>query len=220
MRRINQLATAVIVGSLLLGVSSELTLAQDSTVPEVDFSPNPEQCNQAPRTVEEIETLLASATPESASDMVAPGGFELPAGEEAPPEVRGGIVETIVQILACANGGDTLASLGGVTDALLTSQIATGIIGADLVSPLSGTPVPLPEESQIQLLDTREFTLYDDGRAGVLVYFRSPSGQTAGDEPVQIGLWIFEQEDGRWLLDEMVIGLESQLGDMATPPAG
>ncbi len=31
----------------------------------------------------------------------------------------------------------------------------------------------------------------------------------------------FEQEeDGRWLLDGVVTGLESQFGDMATPPAG
>ncbi len=55
---------------------------------------------------------------------------------------------------------------------------------------------------------------------GVLVYFRMPSGETGVEDPVQIALWTFEQEDGRWLLDEMVTGLEAQLGDMATPPAG
>jgi hypothetical protein len=81
-------------------------------------------------------------------------------------------------------------------------------------------PTALPEEVQTQLLDTREFAVYDDGRVGVLVYFRVPSGQAGVEDPVQIALWIFVQEDGRWLLDEMVTGLEAQLGDMATPPAG
>ncbi len=152
--------------------------------------------------------------------MSAPEGFELPLGEEAPNEVRGGIVETIVQIFACANGGDQLASLGGLTDALLAARSGSGVFGDDIPASLSGTPVALSEETQVQLLDTRDFTSYDDGRVGVLVYFVVPSGQPEAEDPVQIALWIFAQQDGRWLLDEMVTGLESQLGDMATPPAG
>lgn len=219
MRRVKQLATAMIVGSILLGAGSGLSLAQTST-DSVDNSPNPEQCNQAPRTIDEIEAAQVSGTPEAANDMSAPAGFELPAGEEAPSEVRGGIVETIVQIFACANAGDQLASLGGLTNALLASQVASGVFGSNDAASLSGTPVALPEEAQSQLLDTREFTLYDDGRVGVLVYFVVPSGQTDVEDSVQIGLWVFEEENGRWLLDEMVTGLESQLGDMATPPAG
>ncbi len=219
MHRVKQLVTAMIVGSVLLAAASGMTLAQSST-DSVDNSPNPEQCNQAPRSFDEIEALQASGTPEAGSDMSAPEGFELPAGDEAPNEVRGGIVETIVQIFACANAGDQLASLGGLTDAMIASQGASGVFGSDAAATLSGTPVALPEESQAQLLDTRDFTLYDDGRVGVLVYFVVPSGQADVEDPVQIGLWVFEQEDGRWLLDEMVTGLEAQFGDMATPPAG
>ena len=149
-----------------------------------------------------------------------PKDFELPTGEEAPSEARGGIVETIVQIFACANGGDQLASYGGMTDAWFEALLASGAFGDDPVASLSAAPEALPEDAQTELLDTREFTLYEDGRTGVLVYYRTPTGEATGEAPVQIDLWIFKEEDGRWLLDEMVSGLEAQLGDVATPPAG
>jgi hypothetical protein len=218
MHRVKQLASAMIVGSVLFSAGFGLTLAQSST-DSVDYSPNPDQCNQAPRTIEEVEALLASATPGSGADTSAPEGFELPAGEEASSDVRGGIVETIVQFFACANGGDLLASYGSVTDSMFAALVASGVLGDDPAS-ISASPVAVPEEAQAQLLDTREFTQYDDGRVGVLVYFREPSGESGVEEPVRIELWIFAQEDGRWLVDEMVTGLEAQLGDMATPPAG
>jgi hypothetical protein len=219
MHRVKQLGSAVIVGSVMFSAGFGGTLAQSST-DSVDFSPNPDQCNQAPRTIEEVEALQDAGIPASAVGTVAAEDFALPAGDEAPPDVRGGIVETIVQIIACANGGDQLASLGGVTDAMFAMLAGAGVFSIESVTSLPASPVALPEDSQTELLDTREFTVYDDGRVGVLVYYRVPTEQASDPDAVQIALWTFAQEDGRWLLDEMVTGLESQLGDMATPPAG
>jgi len=219
MHRVKQLASAIVVGSALFSAGFGVTLAQSST-DSVDLSPNPDQCNQAPRTIEEIEAVQAARTPGSAADMVATDDFELPTGDVAGPDVRGGIVETIVQIISCANGGDQLSSLGGVTDAMFATLAGAGVFSIEAVTSLPGTPVALPEASQTELLDTREFTVLDDGRVGVLVYYRVPTDQAGGSDTVQIALWTFAQEDGRWLLDEMVTGLEAQLGDMATPPAG
>lgn len=220
MRRVRQLASAMIVGGLLLSAGSGMALAQSSTE-GVDFSPDPEQCNQAPRSIEEIEALQDAGIPAGTAEMVAADDFELPAGDEATADIRGGIVETIVQIIACANGGDQLASLGGVTDSLFAMLAGAGVFDIGLITNLPASPVALSEENQTELLDTREFTAYDDGRVGVLVYYRVPT-ELAGADPdaVQIALWTFAEEDGRWLLDEMVTGLEAQLGDMATPPAG
>lgn len=218
MKRLIKMTTTML---LVLGLFSGAmgALAQTST-DGVDLSPNPDQCNQAPRTIEEVEALLEAGIPASTANLVATGDFVLPAGEEAPSEVRGGIVETIVQIIACANGGDQLASLGGVTDEMFAMLAGAGVFSIELVTTLPATPVALPEESQTELIDTREFTVYDDGRVGVLVYYRVPIEQASDPDAVQIALWTFKEVDGRWLLDEMVTGLESQLGDMATPPAG
>ena len=219
MRRVKQLASAMFVGSVVFSAGIGGALAQSST-DSVDFSPNPDQCNQAPRTVEEVEALQDAGIPASVAGTVATGNFALPAGDEPAPEIRGGIVETIVQIFACANGGDQLASLGGVTDNMFAMLAGAGVFSIELVTGLPASPVALPEEAQIELLDTREFTVYDDGRVGVLVYYRVPTEQASDPDAVQIALWTFAQEDSRWLLDEMVTGLEAQLGDMATPPAG
>jgi hypothetical protein len=206
---------------MLLAAGSGAAFAQSSTESDVDFSPNPDQCNQAPRSIEEAEALQDAGIPASTAGTASAGDFALPAGDEASPEIRGGIVETIVQIIACANGGDQLASLGGVTDSLFEMLAGAGVFSIEAVTSLPASPVALPEESQTELLDTREFTVYDDGRVGVLVYYRVPTQQAGADpDAVQIALWTFAEEDGRWLLDEMVTGLEAQLGDMATPPAG
>ena len=78
----------------------------------------------------------------------------------------------------------------------------------------------LPEDQQTQLFDTREFTRYPDGRVGVLVYYKTPAPQQTGTDGPEIDLWIFEEVDGRWLLDESIDDLEDELGDMATPAAG
>ena len=109
MKRLIKMTTTML---LVLGLFSGAmgALAQTST-DGVDLSPNPDQCNQAPRTIAEVEALLEAGIPASTANLVATGDFVLPAGEEAPSEVRGGIVETIVQIIACANGGDAGARL-------------------------------------------------------------------------------------------------------------
>lgn len=209
--------TALMIAGALFASGNGVALGQSSTQ-DVDFSPNPEQCNQAPRTLESIQAAQASGN--SGTDMSASEVFELPAGEEPANEVRGGIVSTIVQIIACENAGDPLASLGGVTEAFLTSLGGTGVFGSDVVTLTGASPVALPETRQIELLDTREFRAYEDGRVGVLVYYRSPDPDSGVEAPTLIALWTFSEEDGRWLLDGVVTGLESQFGDMATPPAG
>jgi len=120
--------------------------------------------------------------------------------------------------VACFNAGNYLALFGTWTDTYLLTQIGAAPYGRDFIDMVSATPMALPQAEQIQLLDTREFTLYPDGRAGVLVYYKSPSDQQ--DDNVKIELWIFTQVDGRWLLDQNVSGLETALQDLATPAAG
>lgn len=185
----------------------------------VDLSPNPEICNQAPRDFDAVEGYLA-ASPVADDEQVGQtvDAFVLPEGTDASSEARGGIVETIVQIIACANGGDTMAALGGVSDGFLDAQRTADILRIDAGWQLAGMPQALPEDQHTELLDTREFRQYEDGRVGVLVYYRIPTG--AAEAPVQINLMIFQQNGSRWLLDDIVPDLEDVLGDMATPAAG
>ncbi len=225
MRTIRALSTTLLLGSALL-VSGGVAAAQDATPGGIDLSPNPDQCTQAPRTLEEIQAIAGTPAPAGAGEATAaaldadPHHVDLPTGEPAPKEAIDGVVETIVQNIACYNAGNYLAAFGSVTDAFLQSQVGVALFDQDFIETITATPVALPEDLQTQLLDTRDFTLYADGRVGVLVYYKSPTPQPEGIDGLEIDLWIFREVDGRWLLDEVIGDLEEQLRDMATPAAG
>lgn len=219
LRQTGTLVAVIGLAGLLLGGGQQLALAQDST--GIDYSPNPEQCTQQPRPLDGGKAaLVASPAGSSTSGPQSVGDFELPAGEEAPSDVRGGIVSTIVEIIACANARNQAAALAGLTEAFLESTSAGEVFALDRIAAGSGTPVALPEAEQTELLDTREFRVYDDGRAGVLVYYRIPAAVPGSDGAIRIDLLIFRNVDDRWLLDDAVTGLESVLGEVATPAAG
>ncbi len=225
MRGIRVLSTAVLLGGMLL-MGGGVAAAQEATPGGVDLSPNPDQCTQTPRTLEEIQAIAGTPAPKGAGEATAaalnanPQHVDLPTGKPAPKEAIDGIVETIVQNVACYNAGDYLAGFGGVTEAFLQSQVGVALFDQDFIDTITATPQALPEDLQTQLLDTRDFTLYDDGRVGVLVYYKSPTPQPEGIDGLEIDLWIFEKVDGRWLLDESIGDLEEQLKDVATPAAG
>jgi hypothetical protein len=209
----------VLGGALLIGGGT--AVAQDATPGAIDLSPNPDQCTQAPRTLEELQAIAATPAPEATAIVDAnQQPFVLPTGEPAPKEAIDGVVATIVQSIACQNAGNALAVFGGVTDGFLQSEIGADLLDPELIGIAAASPVALPEDQQTQLFDTREFTLYPDGRVGVLVYYKTPTPQQTGSEGPKIDLWIFKEVDGRWLVDETIVGLEDELGDMATPAAG
>jgi hypothetical protein len=210
------LSTAVVLGGALL-LGGGAAVAQDATPGGVDLSPNPDQCTQAPRTLVALQAITATPSVGTSAIEIT-SAADLPAGEEAPKEAIDGVVATVVENVACFNAGNYLALFGGMTDAYLLSQIGGGPYEQSFVDMVSGTPVALADAQQTQLLDTREFTLYPDGRVGVLVYYKAPS--TQADDAVKIDLWVFKEIDGRWLLDESIEGLETALQDLATPAAG
>jgi len=222
MRGARTLSTALLLGGALL-MSGGAALAQDATPGGVDLSPNPDQCTQTPRAMDAFVALIGTPAPsqtENVTDAGSPAPVELPVGEPAPKEAIDGVVATVVQNVACFNAGNGLALFGGMTDAYLLTLAETGALDRIAAAQMAGTPTALPEEQQTQLLDTRDFTLYPDGRVGVLVYFEAPSTQIEDGDGLQIELWIFKSVDDRWLLDETITGLAEQLRDKATPAAG
>jgi hypothetical protein len=222
MRGARTLSTALVLGGALL-MSGGAALAQEATPGGIDLSPNPDQCTQAPRTLEAIEALIGTPAPsqtENVTDAGSPGPVELPVGEPAPKDAIDGVVATVVENVACFNAGNYLALFGGMTDAYLLNQVETGMLDLNMGDQANATPTALAEDQQTQLLDTRDFTLYPDGRVGVLVYYKAPSTQLNDGDDLRIELWIFMDVDGRWLLDETITGLADQLRDKATPAAG
>ncbi len=204
-------------------MSGGAALAQDATPGGVDLSPNPDQCTQTPRTMDAIVALIGTSAPsqtENVTETGSPAPVELPVGEPAPKEAIDGVVATVVQNVACFNAGNYLALFGGMTDVYLLTLAETGALDPLADAQMAGTPTALPEEQQTQLLDTRDFMRYPDGRVGVLVYYKAPSTAPNDGDDLQIELWIFKSVGDRWLLDETITGLADQLRDKATPAAG
>jgi len=89
----------------------------------------------------------------------------------------------------------------------------------EIVAATEAEPVALAEEDKTQMLGVREVTVYEDGRVGALVDYFGPTSPPA-EGPLETDLWIFENVDGVWLLDEVVENLESTHGpDMTATPA-
>jgi hypothetical protein len=214
---------AMLVLVLSIGVASG-TVAQDAT-PE-DLSPNPDECTFEPRTIEEMQALYGTPAPEGAGEATSvvqatPVAFVLPEGEAADDATVAEITTAIRTLTACNAAGDYLAGLGGVTDDFLVSQVGLSLFDEDFVAAMEAEPVALAEEDQTVVLGVREVTVLPDGRVSALFDYFSLLPQVEGIDGQETDLFIFENVDGQWLLDESIENLEGTHGPdaMATPAA-
>jgi len=200
--------------------------AQDAT--PADRSPNPEECTLEPRTIAELQAIYGTPAPEGSGEATStiqaePENFVLPEGTPADEATTAAIVDAIRQNMACYNAGDYLASFSGVTDEFLVAQVGTSLFDEDFVAMMEASPVELAEEHQTELLNVRAVIVLEDGRVAALVdYIGHFPVDTEGINGVETDLWIFENVDGTWLLDEVTENLEgTEHGpdDLATPAA-
>jgi hypothetical protein len=209
---------------LLFALTAGTAVAQVAT--PVGHSPDPEECTLEPRTIEDMQALYGTPAPEGAGEatsmaQVAPADFTLPTGEPADEATVAEITDAIHVLSACYNAGDYLAGFGGVTDEFLVSQVGRSLFDEDFIASMEAEPVPLPEEQQTVVLDVREVIVLEDGRVAALFDYYGPSPQLEGINGVETDLFIFENVDGMWLLDESVEHLEGMHGPewIATPAA-
>jgi hypothetical protein len=199
--------------------------AQDAT--PADMSPDPEECTLEARGIEELQAIYGEPAPEGAGEATSaveatPAAFVLPEGSPADDATTEAIVAAIRLNVACYNAGDYLASFSGVTDEFLVTQVGTSLFDEDFVAAMEASPVPLAEEQQTELLSVRTVVVLEDGRAAALVdYSGHFPTESEGINGVETDLWIFENVEGVWLLDEVVANIEGTHGpeDMATPEA-
>lgn len=226
MRRWSLAGSLLTLALLVAMISARTAVAQEAT-PAVDMSPNADECTAEPRRLEELQALVGTPFPEGAGEATSAAlektqvAVELPEGTPADEATVQAITAAVRRQTACYNAGDYLAGFAGCTDEFLISQVGLALFDADMIATLSSTPVPLPEEQQTTLLGIREVRVLPDGRVSALVDYTSPTPQAEGINGVETDLWIFEQVEGEWLLDEVTQDLEGHLGPegIATPTA-
>jgi hypothetical protein len=194
---------------LLLSVATAgPTLAQKATPAAYPVAPDPSECVIDPAPIEEIAAILGTPVAEPA---VSPSPFVPPASQPADPETSAKVVATLRQIFACANAGDPLRFSSLFTDDFVRNFFADVPL-EDLLDFLAIPPKPLPENQERIIIRFGEVQLLPDGRAGVVVVLDEPDDPRI-EEPDYA---ILEQEEDRWLVDE----LHEDRGLTATSPTG
>jgi hypothetical protein len=140
--------------SLIIACLITLSMIAPVTASDATPSPydaNPARCTVEPRTLDDLERVLSSATP------VLP--IERPAtGDRIDPvsEIGKSAIEIIETLFACLNAGDRLRAYALYTDAYLASILQPG----DL--PAVATPQPNDPDELTRIVDITLHTLRDD----------------------------------------------------------
>lgn len=189
-------------------------------------SPDAELCDVEIRPIEELRAIIGEPAPEGAGEATSvvqatPEAFVLPEGTPADDATATAIVAAVEELTACYNAGNFLAGFSLLTDDFIRAQVPLSVFDEDFIAVMEGTPVALLEEEQTTILGVRETIVLADGRVAILFDYNSPTPQEEGINGVETDLFIFENVDGAWLLDESVENVEGTHGPdaVATPAA-
>jgi hypothetical protein len=180
------------------------------TASELGIDLAPTACRAEPRRRDEVEALLADATP-IGDDRWADGPEELPQGQPVDAVTVEAISDAAREFAGCVNATDYPRWL-----ALMTDDSIRAFARLDEVAEFydtAGTPVVddrgLLVVDRVRVEGTRRLP---DGRVGAVVIwtFDFKDDERGDYEDWEANFHIFEQVDGRWLLDEEIAGNVTQ----------
>lgn len=175
-------------------------------------------CTTEPRPVEEIldiwfedenGTPVRAVTP---AETAVGSIDDLPQGEPADEETRQAVTDALFQWFVCLETGQYARAFGAATDAVIAEYGPRGgetreEARAELESQLAEEPAPLALQVG-ESLPQFDVVMLPDGRAGLLSF--DPSGTL---------FFVFEQQDGHWLVDDLIV-VETMGTQPAATPTG
>lgn len=188
----------VLSGVLLAGaVEPAIARAQPATpTPDV---PAPEDCTAAPRTLEELQGLIATPFPEiaGASPVATPGPVDAATEAAAHAVIR--------QVIACSNAGDFWRVLALYSDRYVRDyvlQLVEAITGqagpmTEAIYQRFAGNHPLPPESRLVILAFGPSERLADGRIAVVVIGDDPVDR----EPAGPTRFILVAQGDQWRID-------------------
>jgi hypothetical protein len=203
MRRWRALAAAPVAVMLLTGP----VLAQEGT-PDTGEADNPrlvapEECDIEPRPYEEVATILnldGEGVPQPPATQI-----NAPLGEVADLATAISVEEVAREVLACFNAGDILRAAAAMTDDGVKRAFWGLTIDAEnrelAKARLPAAPEPRALEFLTRLMTVTDVSTLPDGRVAAFVVFNEPLLPPPGPETL---LFIFANEDGRWLVDDWI----------------
>ena len=164
---------------------------------------NPEECVSEPRPYDEIATTLeldGDGIPAPARTQISP-----PLGELADAATASAIGDAARHVIACFNAGDIPRGAALMTDNGL-QRVFWGLTidqeNRDLAQVrIPGPPERRADEFLIRITAVTDVTMLPDGRAAAFVVMSEPLLPPGGAETM---LFVFANEDGTWLLDDLI----------------
>ena len=192
-------------------------------------TPDPARCTVQAPTIDGLLGRLGATPVPSAprtgsptegdeeAPVATPPAFTLPDGEPADNPTVEAITALMLEVVACLNTGNVLTLFAFTSDAFLERVQATTPFTEEDAAYFEATPAARPAELYVTLVAVREVTVLPDGRVGALVDAISPDESAE----VQTDYFLFVEEDGHWLIDEIVEDLEGRYPPepIATPAA-
>ncbi len=198
-------ALSLLASLLVLCLLATPVTAQEAT-PEADLvTPDPEECQVEPRSMETLTGLIATpvadlATPEfQSATPVTVETFEPPEGEPADEETLAGVTATATELFACYNANDYLRVFALFTDEYLARSFAEEGVDEEALEffGMPAEPKPSEEWESIALQDAQ---ILEDGRVGAYLIGHNPEGDGADF----VDYTIFVERDGRYLIDDVI----------------
>ncbi|MDQ3695772.1 MAG: CopD family protein [Chloroflexota bacterium] len=162
-------------------------------------APGAEGCLIEPRSLDGMAGV--SATPGAGPPPTPAAVTE----QAVAPAVLDGLTNTVRELVACSNAGDSLRRLALYSDNRIRLSYPNGPTPA--LARMAEAPLPVPELERVALLNLDEARMMADGRASARVTIDNPllhshSLATPGVNPQEDqARLIFVEQDGRWLID-------------------
>jgi hypothetical protein len=182
-------------------------VAQDATPPPIGQPSDPVACMVEPRAIPLYEALAylpnGTATPDDGSERPA---STVQTGPPADAGTVATVTATMRELTACQNAGDYRRQFALVTDDYLREFFAVvAEVANDVGMPpalavltfTSGSPRPRAEQVWITLESIADVRTLPDGRVSAVVVIRDPTREPEASS----GFVVFEQVNGRWLVD-------------------
>ena len=199
---------AVLVALALIGPVFTIPLvarAQEAT-PATDqfpFVPNPAECTGEQADVDALLDLWygTGATPIAAAGTAAAMDateLTIPIGTSADEQIRAEIISVVRGVFSCFAAGDPARAFAFFTvDFAVQFGPEPGTPREDAEAYMTGTPQPETEDEQSTLVAVTDVMLLSDGRVGAFVI------EEFGGETLTTYA-IFVQQDGRWLVGDVI----------------
>ena len=158
-------------------------------------------CDIAPRSVADILTLL-ERRPNVGEPVLTLS--PVPQGKPADVATTAAVTSVVRQLEACINTGDQLRVYALFSDDLFQQPLneeAMAELEAELTALANVTPTPNPAGQRQILSDPWHVEILEDGRVMAAVRF---SYESETDYPASTKALFFIQQEGQWLIEEMV----------------